>query len=1109
MSLPFFPPGRLQTFGRFLILALSLGLIRGAPAAEPGAPQPDRAALEFFETHIRPVLIEHCYECHSGQAKKPKGGLRLDSRDGLRKGGESGPAFVPGKPEDSLLIQVVRHVDSQPHMPPKKKLPEAVIADLVKWVAMGAPDPRDRPPSAAEVQRQTWEVQLNSRRGWWSLQPVQKQPLPAVKTTSWPANPVDRFVLAKLEANGLQPAARAERAVLVRRLSFVLTGLPPTPDQVAAFVEDGSPGAYDRVVDRLLASPHFGERWARHWMDVVRYGDTYGYEWDIAAKGAWRYRDYLVRALNGDVSFDQLMREHLAGDLLEKPRLNHEEQINESLIGPLFYQLGENRHGDSAEFNGIHQEMLNNKIEAFSKAFQATTIACARCHDHKIDAVSQRDYYALAGVFMSSHWVTNTLDLPERNRPVLEQLRAIKPRLRGGLAAWWLEEIRSPGKWQKLSGDPKAKELPLEHPLYPWLQLAKAGKANQSIEKAWQTLAAKYAEGQKARTAENAKDFQVVADFRRGVPPGWSADGVGLRDGPVPCGDFTVALDGPAAIGGLLTGGLFTHSLSPRLNGALRTPYLNTFNKPFIHFEACGGDFSTHRTVVDNAFLTERQVYLNHARPTWTQLSTFPDMKDRRIYIELATKTSNPNFPPRVGLGGRCTEEQARDPRSWFGISRVLLSDKLGAPADDLSRFQKLFQGQPPRDLNAAAQRIGQWFAAALHAWASNQANADDVQLINWLLDQGLLPNRHDDPAHPEVRTLVEAYRRTEARLSEAQTINGMADIDAGYDYRFNIRGVYEDLGDPVPRGYVQVLSHSSGGFLSPGSGRRELAELVASPRNPLTARVFVNRVWHWVFGTGLVATPDDFGRLGERPSHPELLDFLADWFVDHGWSVKELVRLLVTSATFQQGGDAVPSALEVDPRNRLLHHYPLQRLEAEAIRDAMLAASGRLDHRLYGPPVDPPRPKEDPEKRLFSGPLDGLGRRSLYTKITIMEPPKLLASFNQPNPKIPTGQRDVTNVPAQALALLNDPFVHGQAAHWAKQLTAASHATVQDRLAAMFRVALGREPSQPELARWSAAVTELAVLHGTPADSILKSEVVWKDLAHAVFNLKEFLYVR
>ena len=583
-----------------------------------------------------------------------------------------------------------------------------------------------------DAQQAAWQAQFDERVRWWNLQPLTVAHPPLVPDDDGCRSPIDAFVSQRLAEQGLRRVRRGRSRGAGSAAEFCHPGLPPSPDEVDLFVEDSSPVAGERLVDRLLASPHFGERWARHWMDVVRYTDTYGYEWDIPAKGAWRYRDYLIRAFNSDVPFDQLVSEQIAGDLLDRPRIDPLERLNESLVGVMFYQMGEKRHGDSAEFNGIHQEMLDNKIDAFSKAFQAMTVSCSRCHDHKLDAVSQREYYGLAGVFMSSRWVTNTLDTAVRHAEVFEELREIKSRLRRLVADRWLAQWRRPEeslddlkaaatraleqarqaavdaeKKQGTAGGSNAPStpLPLESPFYPWVELVRAVEAGGPCEAKWQALADEYAAQSRRRSEANASRFEVVADFGQAIPSGWSVDGVGLWR-PAVCGDFTVSLQGPQAVGQVLAGGLYTHSLSPRLNGAVRSPPLNQFGKPYISFEACGGDFSAHRTVVDNAFLTERQVYLSQPQLAWVQLSTFPQMQERRIYVEFATKTSNPNFPPRVGLGGECSEEQAADTRSWFGLRRVWVHDEPGPPADELTRFASLFSGDPPENLAEAAEHM-------------------------------------------------------------------------------------------------------------------------------------------------------------------------------------------------------------------------------------------------------------------------------------------------------------------------------------------------------------------------------------------------------------------
>ncbi len=1133
------------------ILCCILGLIfASAGYCQPALAQfPDPLKVERFEKHIRPLIVRHCYECHSAASSEVKGGLRLDYRDALLKGGESGPAIVPGNASESLLLAAVKHEGLE--MPPGKKLSESEIGELSDWITQGAFDPRDHAPAPKDVADETFESIYQVRRQWWSLQPILKTEPPEFINSDGLSD-IDRYIIDKLHDHRLDLAPTADRRTLARRAFFAIIGLPPSEVQLTEFLNDEDPVAWHRLIDRLLSSPHFGERWARHWMDVVRYTDTYGYEWDMPAKGAWRYRDYLIRAFNADVSFDQLTREQIAGDLLESPRINQTLGFNESLIGPMFYQMGEKRHGDSAEFNGIHQEMLDNKIDAFGKAFMATTVACARCHDHKLDAISQKDYYALGGLFMSARWVTNTIDRPERNAAVRVQLEQIKHQIRSLLAEEWLSNLSDVSVEALKTLSSSAANRPIEDPLFAWTQIQADQAAGKDFATSWTELRKRYTDESARRTSENAGNFGVVADFRDGVPDGWSADGEGLRT-VVQRGDFVVSLSGEKVIDSVLLGGLCTNSLSPRMNGALRTPWTKLIGPGQLSFEVAGGDFAARRIVVDNAFLTERQQYLNDSFPKWQMADGLSSQQDRNVYIEFATKTSNPNFPPRVGLGGACSEEQTADPRSWFQISRVVKHVAPFSPHDELTRMLPLFDDGVPQSLDDIADRYRTLFLKVVTAWKDDKPSDHDVRLLNWMLTNGLLKNDAGSQTVPAIRALLLQYRDVEARLLEPATVNGMADINAPVDYRLNIRGDYDQLGDPVPHGPLRLLVDICQN-VSPRSGapalernaleapasrdtharqelpelrvprpeprnknikrdpvhnRLEVAELVANPRNPLTARVYVNRVWHWLFGAGLVTTTDDFGHVGERPSHPELLDALAQRFMDEGWSTKRLIRSIVLSKTWQQSQDAAAGALHIDPTNRLLHHFPVQRLDAESLRDAMLAVSGRLDATLYGPTTNPSRLSEDPQKRLFSGPLDGLGRRSIYTKITIMESPRFLAIFNQPAPKIPTGRRDIANTPTQSLAMLNDPFVTNQAEFWAAQLISRQDASIELRLQHMFLKAVGREATSEELSRWANAVRDFAETEHIPEADWLASASLWQTMAHAMFNTKEFLYVR
>ena len=1113
------------TFPVILFLGiLSLPMLR-AMADDP-------AGIEFFERNIRPILVKHCYECHSHAAKKHKGKLYLDSRAAIRKGGESGPAVVPGKPAESWLLKAVRHQRDDLKMPPKGKLPAAVIADLEAWITMGAPDPRDKEP--VKVADSSWEEVLKKRRQWWSLQPVKKPELPRVKN-AWSKHPVDRFILARLERAGLKPGTPADKRTLARRLSLVLTGLPPTPALVNGFLLDDSPSAYENLVDRLLESPHFGERWARHWLDVVRFAETHGNEWNYEVHHAWRYRDYLIRAFNQDVPYDRFVAEHIAGDLLP-PRWNRAEKFNESPIGTAFYRFGEVNHDDCLEFRQIGYDLVDNQLDTLTKAFQATTVACARCHDHKIDAISMKDYYALLGILRSSRQVTHTIDAPEVNESITRELRELKKQIRQEQGKIWLKEADDLGRYllgkepdarvNKLDGKRqeawktvlKTGQVPLESPIYPWLVMRLQNPAGFSP--AWKNLQEQVDKEARQRADFNAKNFVSCGDVS--ARDGWQMTGQGLRGGISRHGDFALAhAAGDQLLTAIYPAGLFTHLISEKLNGVLRSPILSA-KKKYISFHVLGNKTSAVRLVSNNCQLN----YVNYQALTkneftWKKFAIPEEAGALGTYAEIMTKFDNPKFPDQLGTLGGDTynarvpwEEAAKDPNSYFGVTRVVLHDCAETPRVELSHLMRLFAGKAPRDLAELGAIYEQAARSAINAWEQNKATADDVTWLDWLVRNGLVSNSRK--ATPQLEKLVDQYRALEKQLALPRIVPGLADAETGFDQPLLVRGDFRKPGELVPRGYLEVLGWANRGLTPParpfqnkGSGRLELARRIASPDNPLTGRVMVNRIWHHVFGSGIVRTVDDFGRVGELPSHPELLDYLAARFVEEGWSIKKLIRSLVLTETFRMSSRADAANTKADPDNRLLHHFPARRLEAEAIRDTILFASGRLDLKMFGPSIHPYRDGTNADRRLFPGPLDGNGRRSIYIKVNLMEGPKFLGAFNFPGGKVTQGRRDVTNVPAQALALLNDPFVLQQADFWAKRLIARKDASVADRIEHMFQVALGRLANREEREQFSRAVSKLAELHGVAGDSILTSQVVWHDVAHAIFNLKEFIYIR
>ena len=1087
------------------MLAVAWALVILTPAAADDD-------LQFFETRIRPVLVQHCDRCHSADAKELQGGLRLDLKAGWQQGGDSGePAIVPGDPEGSPLLKAVRHAEGVEAMPPKQaKLSADIIADFAEWIRRGAPDPREGTVTRRDKSAE-WEAEFHNRLDWWSLKPLQPVPPPTVQHANWPRNDVDRFLLARLEAEGLQPVPDADRATLIRRLSLVLTGLPPTPELIARFTPDSSADWYEQLVAALLESPHFGERWARHWMDVVHYADTHGYEWDVPAKNAWRYRDYLTRAFNADVPFNRLILEQIAGDQLE-PRLDPLTRQNEALLGPLALRLGERRHGDSAAADGVSQEAIANMIDTLGKGFLATTLACAQCHDHKLDAVEQRDYYSLAGMLMSTRFSVRAVDTLDPNEALIDRLRGVKGQIRQELARLWVSASDPAAVAATLRGIP-ADATP--SPAFPntliefWKRsLAKAVTSDEFD-----------AERQRRRDSNQA-NLTVVADFTREQPVGeWKLAGFGPWHGYARDGEIIVADEGDSAIQQVVPAGRYTHLWSSRLAGSLQSPQLDPLQPVTLSLQLAGGKFSSYTFVLDRALNSERLQFLNRPSPSWLtvtagrfdtlegSIDTFP----RRVYFEVTTKAFNNYFPPRVGYGG-ASEAEMNDPRSWFGITRVVQHPAGLPPLDELERFEPLFHSAsstPETNAPVAeedwALRLARLLNAAVERWTRHETCPDDVPLINEALAQKLLPNAV--AASAELGRLITEYRSLEQQIEPDCTAGSVEEWAEGRDDRIGLRGSYTELGESVPRGGIRLLGPLPSRTAEASSGRLEWARQIASDQNPLTPRVYVNRIWKHLFGEGLVRTVDDFGHLGERPSHPELLDTLTAQFLADGWSTKRLIRRLVTSRAWRQGSVPDPRALTVDPENRLWHHHPLRRLEAEAIRDSMLAVSGRLDPRLFGPPIEPYRTAVDTQKRLLQGPLDGEGRRSLYTEMTLMEPPRFLALFNQPLPRQTVGRRDVTNVPDQALALLNDPFVQEMARVWSQRVLQDGATRPDDRLGRMLQGALARPAHTGEVAALVQLVHQSGELRGT-ADRLMTSPEVWQDAAHAIFNLKEFLYV-
>jgi len=904
---------------RWLVWPVPFVLLASASAAQPAA-----ADDEFFEKHVRPVLVERCLSCHGPE--KPKGGLRLDTRAAALAGGDGGPAVVPGKPKESRLIAAVRHADDDLKMPPAGKLPAGEVAALEAWVARGAPWP-------ATLQLAAPNAIAKAASTHWAFRRVTRPPLPQIRNPqSAIRNDIDRFVLAKLEAAELTPSPPADRRTLIRRATFDLHGLPPTPDEVAAFLADPAAAAYEALIDRLLASPRYGERWGRHWLDVARYADNKGYVFFEGKEypWAWAYRDYVVGAFNRDLPFDRFVREQLAADLLPLADPKDLAALGFLTVGGHF-------------LNNTH-DILDDRIDVVTRGLMGLTVTCARCHDHKFDPVPSADYYSLYGVFRSA------------TEPTIPPLLGKAP---------------DTGEYLLHAAELRVRERALvEFVTGRHAELVTGGRT-----RAGEYLLAAHA----ARSAPPADDFMLIADR---------------------------------------------------------------------------GDLN-------------------------------PTMSTRwRQYLDDARKRRDPAW--------RYWHAVAELPAAEFAAAAPGVLAKL----DGGNRLVGAAFAVPPKSMKEVAERYGkllagidqQWKAAsATGAAALPDPDAEALRRVLYgptapadaplALDWGFLslfPDRGTQAEYQKLLRAVEVWMAKGPPRAMA-----LADTPRPYDPRVFERGNPGRPGDAVPRQSPKVVTPSRKPFTA-GSGRLELAREIAARDNPLTARVFVNRVWMHHFGRGLVATPGDFGLRSDPPTHPELLDWLAADFMDHGWTVKRLHKLVMTSATYSQQSLDRPDALAADAENRLLWRANRRRLEFEALHDSVLAVSGGLVHAAGGPPVGIP----------------GANRRAVFGYVDRLEFPSLLTTFDVPNPAALSPERAPTTVAPQALFLMNGPFARTAAKRLAASPAIQKHKEPAARLDVLFLTLYGRPPAAAERAL---ALTFVA--KGPEADR-------WADLAHGLMMTNEFAFV-
>jgi len=1106
--------------------------------AEETTPKFAPDQIEFFERHVRPVFVEHCQKCHG--ANQQKGGLRLDSRSSLLQGGDTGPAVAVEKPAESELLKAIGYDPDGYQMPPSGKLPAETIARLTEWVRMGAPWPEEK---AADKLGPTPAEEFAKRSSYWSFQPLKRVAPPAVRDVSWPRTPIDRFVLSRLEQADLKPAPEIDRRTWLRRATFYATGLPPSPEEIHAFLDDQSPDAFERVVDRLLDSPRFGERWGRHWLDLARYAESRGHEFDYDVANPWHFRDYVVRAMNDDLPFDRFVTEQVAGDLLavssaaprEQARLHPVTGANESLVATGFWLLGEWVHSP-VDIRKEESERFDNMIDVYGKAFLGLTIACARCHDHKFDPISQKDYYALAGYLQSSSYAQrpfDTLAQSQRIRDSLAELdRERRPEIvanigkQTGPALQRLDEILLAAREALAAGEKRMEtstlptdrvaEIAAERKLDPgllkawyahlirasadpsdpfaiWAGLAtgRTKEASLAIEEARRLLPSgeASAEGSVAILAGDGVAFAIASPEPSAAKRMWpEAGAAGLPIRFAVPGETTVdpdfagaqtvpgTMNEPGAVGRIPRGGrtLRTETFSItadrvycRVRGACNT-YLAVDSHITLNGPLHGGLYREHKA---------------EAGWRWIEhdLSRY---QGHRAHLE---------FIVPAGADFAVSEVRQAAKIPWQGRAEP------GSPAAVLASALAGLSEQPSETM--IAQRLRE-------TW---QQSAQTAPVMNWIVRHPELFGL--DPS--AVQSLVEPWlARRKVLTAEIPSASHLAPclLDGNAeDEALHVRGNSNKLGDLVPRRFLGIFRGETPQAAEPGSGRLSLARQMVDPeRTPILPRVLVNRLWHHAFGRGLVPTVDDFGHMGQLPSHPELLDWLATELLRNDWSLKALHRQILLSATFRMDTRDRPEQqdriAQVDPQNLLLHRMNVQRLEGEAIRDAVLALSGRLDDRLYGPsvPIHLTSFLEGRGRPGTSGPIDGEGRRSLYLSVrrNFLEP--FLVAFDFPTPHTTIGRRSVSNVPAQALALMNNPLIQQQSDLWAKRLLVETPSeSPARRIERLYESAFGRLPTEEESARAVAFVESWASVGGSADDPRL-----WSELCHALVNVKEFVFL-
>ena len=1005
-------------FRTLLMRTFLAAAIVALPIASSPAQTTSSEQLAFFESKIRPVLAEHCYSCHSASAKekgKLKADLFVDSREGLLNGGETGTALVAGKPGESLMLKVLKHQIKDVEMPPKGKLPDKIIADVEQWIAMGAPDPRIATDPVSKPKR---VIDVVKGKEWWAFQPLNKVAVPQVKNAAV-KTPIDNFIIAKQETAGLVPNAVATKEKLLRRVTFDLIGMAPTPEQRNAFLQDTSADAYTKLIDRLLTSERYGERWGRHWLDVVRYAESGGYEFDGFRPGAYHYRDWVIKALNKDMPYDQFIRMQLAGDKLMPGEYEGASASGFLVAGPYPGQT------TAKTLEKIRYDQLDDMVSTIGNGFLGLTIACVRCHDHKYDPLPQSDYYGIAAALATTVHGPVQIDLGyAETQKKLAEFNKVGAPLHAALKKFESEEL--PKRFETW----KSKELPKLQSNSPWqvfdVQEASAQKAKLIHDHDGHVIYTGGKEKDDVYTIKVVTHQQGVRAFRLDALSDKSLPkkGPGLSDnGNFVLGDVQIT--------------------ARPLDAKKKVKPTKLDLKPgAVSFEQKRFEFA--------------QALDNSPQTGW---GVAPEMgKDHAAIFEVEGEP--------VGFKeGTEFEIQLRFAR-FYGLGKLRLSFTSNADAklDDAKDMQNL------RELNALIA-----------------AKTEPKDMVPWF-------SRFDEQA----QKLLTAVTEHERKRPLAATMEVYSTKDGGQDVYLLRRGEVDRKEGKAAPNFIQVLMRSPDAEkkwvpqTEPVHPRISLANWMTDAQaggGPLLARVIVNRLWRLHFGRGLVPTTNDFGSQGEQPTHRELLDYLANELVNNGWRLKPIHRLIMLSNVYTQSGDVNPSNAKLDPENHLWAQRPARRLEAEAIRDALLQMGSKLDPTMYGP----------------SETNNQSGRRSVYLRVKRSELEPFMTMFDAPEPTQSIGDRGNTTVPTQALAVMNSPFVHDLATKMLARIQATKPANTEAIIRQAYALTFARDPEPEETARMKSFIEQQTKLLGNKPDA---ANQALREFCHALLCLNEFIYV-